>query len=53
MRKLTNRLKLVAFALAVVALAGCATEGHSPDGDQRYDPRPHEWQQPGFTPFSS
>jgi hypothetical protein len=52
-RKLTNRLIQIAFALAVVSAAGCATDGHSPDGDQRYDPRPREWQQPGFTPFSA
>ncbi len=53
MRRLTNRLMLIAFALAVVATAGCASDGRSPDGDERYDPRPREWEQPGFTPFSA
>ncbi|HSH07544.1 MAG TPA: hypothetical protein VLA41_07780 [Burkholderiales bacterium] len=54
MRRLTARLLLVVFALAALAAAGCAADGRSPDGDQRYDPRPRDLQQqPGFTPFSA
>ena len=53
-RRLTARLLLVVFALAALAAAGCAADGRSPDGDQRYDPRPRDFnQQPGFTPFSA
>jgi len=44
---------LVALALVVLSLQGCASDGARPNIELRDEP-PSEWQRPpGFTPFSA
>ncbi len=53
MRRTLNRgVVFAALALALTSLHGCASDGSNPDREPRNDER-NEWQQPGFTPFSS
>jgi outer membrane biogenesis lipoprotein LolB len=51
-RTLARRVLLAAFALALLSLHGCASDGTNPDREPRHDER-NPWQQPGFTPFSA
>jgi len=49
-----RRTLLVAMALALLTLQGCASDGgYQSDDDPRNDPGQYWEKQPGFTPFSA